>query len=167
VLTAAAPDGVDGEALVRRGALSRIVLSAGALEAMAQLTVDYTAARRQFGKPIAAFQAVQQHLVIAAQCSVRASIAADLAAVALARGDGGFAVAAASVVVDEASVLATRAAHQAHGAMGVTREYSLQHLSRRLWSWRHEYRHGAAWTLQLGRAVQDAGADGLFPLITG
>ena len=33
-----------------------------------------------------------------------------------------------------------RAAHQAHGAMGMTQEYPLQHLSRRLWSWRQRVR---------------------------
>ncbi len=154
--------GVDGQELLRRGSLSRMLLSAGAIEAMAQLAVDYTATRRQFGKPVAAFQAVQQHLVVAAQCSVRASMAADLATRAIARGTHGIDVAAARVIVDDAAVLASRAVHQAHGAMGVTREYPLHHLSRRLWSWRHEYQRADLWRDEL----VDVDADGLFPLIT-
>lgn len=161
-----APAGIDAESFVSRGSLSRIVLSAGAIEAMAQLGVDYTSTRRQFGKPVASFQAVQQHLVIAAQCSVRASMAADLAVRALARGGGALELAAARIVVDEAAVLSTRAVHQAHGAMGVTREYPLHHLSRRLWAWRHEYRPAAYWKRHLGSTVVAAGADALFPLIT-
>jgi acyl-CoA dehydrogenase len=163
---APAPAGVDGDALARRGCLTRIVLSAGALEALTQLTVDYTNERRQFGKPVAAFQAVQLHLVTIAQASVRASMAADLATRALGAGDARFEIAAARVIVDAAAVEATRASHQAHGAMGVTREYPLHHFSRRLWAWRHEYRAASHWRRSLGTDVAAAGADALFPTIS-
>lgn len=163
---ATAPPGVDAESLRLRACLTRIVLCAGALESMSQMTVDYTNSRRQFGRPVAAFQAVQQHLVVAAQCSVRASMAADVAVRAVSAGDGRFEVAAARTVVDEAVVAGTRAAHQAHGAMGVTREYPLQQLTRRLWSWRHEHGPAAAWRRQIGATVVAAGADALWPTIS-
>lgn len=163
---AAAPAGVDADALLQRGCLSRIVLSAGALETLTQLTVDYTNERRQFGKPVAAFQAVQLHLVTLAQASVRASMAADLATRALAAGDARFEIAAARVVVDAAAVDATRASHQAHGAMGVTREYRLHHFSRRLWAWRHEYGAAKRWRRALGVDIAAGGADELFPAIS-
>ena len=159
------PAKCDRAELLRRGSLTRTVLSAGALEAMSQLTVDYTNDRRQFGRPVAAFQAVQQHLVTVAQCAVRASMAADLATRAVAAGGGAFEVAAARVIVDAAAVEGTRAAHQAHGAMGVTREYRLHHLSRRLWAWRHEHGTVKWWRRQLGADVAKAGADALFPSI--
>jgi acyl-CoA dehydrogenase len=81
-------------------------------------------------------------------------------------GDCWFEVAAARLVVDAAAVAATRAAHQAHGAMGVAREYRLHQFSRRLWSWRHEYGSARAWRRELGRRVASSGADGLFPLVT-
>ena len=162
---APAPVGCDRSALLARGALSRVVLAAGALEAMSQLTVDYTNDRHQFGRPVAAFQAVQQHLVSVAQCAVRAGMAADLATRAVAAGGGRFEVAAARIVADTAAVDGTRAAHQAHGAMGVTREYRLHHLSRRLWSWRHEHGTVLRWRRQLGGDVIAAGADALFPAI--
>ncbi len=162
---APAPAGLDHAAVLRRGSLTRCVLSAGALEAMSQLTIDYTNDRRQFGRPVAAFQAVQQHLVTVAQCSVRASMAADLATRAVAAGDGAFEVAAARVVVDAAAVEGSRAAHQAHGAMGVTREYRLHHLSRRLWAWRHEHGAVAVWRRQVGGEVAAAGPDDLWPTI--
>jgi acyl-CoA dehydrogenase len=153
--------------LRRRGALSRVLMSAGALSAIAQLTVDYANERHQFGKVIASFQAVQQHLVTVAQSAVRAKMAADVALRSVADGDsGGIAVAAARVVVDDAIALGTRAAHQAHGAIGMTREYPLHHFTRRLWSWRHEWGTTAQWRRQLGDRVIAAGADELFPLIT-
>ncbi len=160
-----APSTVAADELLCRGALTRAVLSAGALEAMSQLTVDYTNDRRQFGKPVASFQAVQQHLVTVAQCAARASMAADLATRAVAEGGGAFEVAAARVVVDAAVVDGTRAAHQAHGAMGVTREYRLHHLSRRLWAWRHDHGGVQLWRRRLGGLVVAAGADALFPSI--
>jgi acyl-CoA dehydrogenase len=164
---ASAPAGVDANALRARGCLTRVVLSAGALATLSQLTVDYTNERRQFGRPVATFQAVQQHLVTVAQCAVRASMAADVACRALASGDDAqFEIAAARVVVDAAAVDATRAAHQAHGAMGVTREYRLHHFSRRLWAWRHEYGAARGWRRMLGRDVAVGGADALYPRIS-
>jgi acyl-CoA dehydrogenase len=160
-----APVGVDGVALRRRGALTRVNLAAGALRAMAQLTVQYAGEREQFGRPIASFQAVQQHLVIAAQAAARVEMAAELATRAVGRGGGHFEVGAAKAVADRAIAEATRAAHQAHGAMGVTREYPLHHLSRRLWAWRHEYGTARQWRAEVGRSVGTAGADGLWSWI--
>jgi acyl-CoA dehydrogenase len=149
-----------------RGALSRVVMAAGALEALSQMTVDYTNQRRQFGQPVARFQAVQQHLVVTAQSAVRARMAADIAVRSLASGDAGIDIAAARVVTDDAIALGTRAAHQAHGAMGVTREYALHQLSRRLWSWRHEWDSTKAWRRELGRAIAATSADDLFSVVT-
>ena len=154
------------EQLRLRGSLSRVLMAAGALAAVAQITVDYTNERRQFGKPVATFQAVQQHLVVAAQSAVRAQMAADIAVRALASGNVDIEIAAARVVADDAIALGTRAAHQAHGAMGVTREYPLHQLTRRLWSWRHEWGTTKQWRRELGARVIAVGADDLFPLIT-
>ena len=152
--------------LQQRGALSRVIMAAGALGAMAQMTVDYTNERHQFGKPVATFQAVQHHLVTVTQCAVRAQMVADIAVRALQCGDCALEIAAARVVTDDAITLGTRAAHQAHGAMGVTREYPLHQLSRRLWSWRHEWGTTTTWRRRLGAEVVAAGPDGLFGLIT-
>ena len=164
---AAAPPGVDADALRRRGALTRALLMAGALEQMSRLTVGYTRQRRQFGRPVAQFQAVQQHLVNGAQDAALVTMAAEVAAAAAERGPAGFEIAAAKVLAGQAAASATRAAHQAHGAMGMTQEYPLQHFSRRLWSWRQEYGDDVWWSARLGRAVAAAGADALYPSISG
>jgi acyl-CoA dehydrogenase len=148
-----------------RGSLSRSLMAAGALSAVAQLTVDYTNERRQFGQPVARFQAVQQHLVSVAQCAAKAEMAAAVAMRAVSQGGGTDEVAAARVVVDDAITVGTRAAHQAHGAMGVTREYRLNQLTRRLWSWRHEWGTTREWRRLLGSAAVAAGADDLFALV--
>ena len=130
------------------------------------MTVDYTRQRRQFGRPVAQFQAVQQHLVHAAQDAALVTMAAEVAAAAAERGPATFEIAAAKILAGQAAASATRAAHQAHGAMGMTQEYPLQHLSRRLWSWRHEYGDDISWGTRLGRASAAAGADALYPSIT-
>jgi acyl-CoA dehydrogenase len=149
--------------LEERGALTRAALMAGALGAMARLTIGYAGERRQFGRPIAAFQAVQQHLVSLAQDASLVALAAEHAA----RADGFFEIAAAKLLASRAALTATRAAHQVHGAIGMTQEYRLQQLTRRLWAWRSEYGDEQRWAGRLGAAVAAAGAENLYPAITG
>ncbi|MCP3939138.1 MAG: acyl-CoA dehydrogenase [Actinomycetia bacterium] len=162
-----APVGVDSRALRFRGALSRVALMGGAIEKMSQLTVSYTNEREQFGRPVARFQAVQQHLVWAAQDAALARMAAEAAGAAASRGEAGFEIAAAKLNTNQAATRATKACHQAHGAMGMTQEYPLHHYSRRLWSWRTEYGGTTEWAKWVGEAVAAQGADGLYPAITG
>jgi acyl-CoA dehydrogenase len=164
---ATAPAGVDADALRCRGALTRALLMAGALDQMSRLTVGYTRQRRQFGRPVAQFQAVQQHLVNGAQDAALVTMAAEVAAAAAERGPASFEIAAAKVLAGQAAASATRAAHQAHGAMGMTQEYPLQHFSRRLWAWRQEYGDDVWWSARLGGAMAAAGADVLYPAISG
>jgi acyl-CoA dehydrogenase len=162
-----APAGVDPEALRYRGALTRAALMAGALERMCEITVAYTGERRQFGRPVGRFQAVQQHLVTCAQQSAMVSMAAHVAGRQAAAGPARFEIAAAKLLADQAAGLATRAAHQAHGAMGMTQEYQLHHFSRRLWAWRDEYGNESYWSRRIGQAAVAAGADSLYPLVAG
>ena len=140
---------------------------AGALERLEELTLEYTAARRQFGKPVGTFQAVQAHLVHGAQQSVIVSVALAAAVRAAESGTARFEIAAAKLLADQAASEATRHAHQAHGAMGMTREYPLHHVSRRLWAWRSEYGDERTMSRTLGEMVVDVGADRLYPLVSG
>ncbi len=167
VFAAVLPSEINLETFRFRGALSRTALMAGAIEKMSQLTVSYTNDRVQFGRPVAKFQAVQQHLVWGAQDAALARMAAESAGREANRGPALFEIAAAKLIANQASARATKACHQAHGAMGMTQEYPLHHLSRRLWSWRKEYGGDAEWSSWLGRVAVAQDADGLYPLITG
>jgi acyl-CoA dehydrogenase len=126
----------------------------------------------QFGRPIGRFQAVQQQLALAA-AEVAAASAAASAAARVATADGmlaastRFAVAAAKARTGEAAGEVARIAHQVHGAIGFTREHDLRLLTTRLWAWRDEDGSEAEWQEWLGGAALEAGADGLWPLITG
>ena len=160
-------ESIDAQSFRLRGALSRVALMAGAIEKMSQLTVSYTNDRVQFGRPVARFQAVQQHLVWAAQDAALSRMAAESAGIEATRGKGDFEIASAKLIANQAASRATKACHQAHGAMGMTQEYPLHHYSRRLWSWRKEYGGDAEWSKWIGQLAVAQGADGLYPLITG
>jgi acyl-CoA dehydrogenase len=164
---AVAPTSLTAEDLLVRGALTRVALIAGALDRVRSTTLRYTQEREQFGKPLNRFQAVQEHLVHVAQQQALVGTALDVAARETERGAGAWETACAKSLASSAVHVATRAAHQAHGAMGMTQEYSLHQATRRLWSWRREYGDGPRWDAWLGRLVVERGADGLYPLITG
>jgi acyl-CoA dehydrogenase len=146
------------------GALTRAALTSGAVSRILDLTVSYTAQRHQFGRPVGRFQLVQRHLVTLAEQAALVTGAVDAAARAAASGGGEAGMVAAKLIADAAAADAARAAHQAHGAIGVTREYRLHQFTRRLWSWRSEF--GGEWATWLGQRVAAAGADQLYPLIT-
>jgi acyl-CoA dehydrogenase len=76
-----------------------------------------------------------------------------------------FQVAAAKSIAADAATIATAAAHQAHGAMGMTQEYPLHNLTRRLWAWTREYGTGPQSADELGELVASAGADALWTAI--
>ncbi|HEY1522321.1 MAG TPA: acyl-CoA dehydrogenase family protein [Solirubrobacteraceae bacterium] len=145
-----------------RGALVRAVLMAGALERICDLSLSHARDRHQFGRPIGAFQAVQAHLVTIAQQAALVEAAAEAAAAR----EGAFEIATAKLLAGRAAVIATRAAHQVHGAVGVTRDHPLGVQTRRLWAWRGEYGDERHWAQRLGQALQSAGADRLYPAIT-
>ena len=136
------------------GAAGRAAQMAGAIERTLDISLRYVVERKQFGRALAANQAVQQALAVLAGHSAAASLAAAQAFRALAAGgDARFDIAAAKVRCGEAASAATNLAHQAHGAIGFTREYALQHATRRLWSWRAEFGADAFWAEWLGRYV--------------
>jgi acyl-CoA dehydrogenase len=165
--TLVAPTPVTAAMFESRGALTRVALMAGALEAMSRMTVAYTAERRQFGQAVARFQLVQEHLVRLAEDAVLVGLAADAATRAALAGPATFEIAAAKALASRAATTATKAAHQAHGAMGMTREYPLHRLSRRLWSWRDEYGDDRRWHREVARSARSVRPDDLFPLVAG
>jgi acyl-CoA dehydrogenase len=150
------------DVLLLRGALVRAALMAAALERICELSLSHARQRQQFGRAIGSFQAVQAHLVTIAQQTALVAVAVDAA---VAR-ESPFEIAVAKVLAGRAAVTASRAAHQVHGAVGVTRAHPLGVETRRLWAWRCEYGDERAWANRLGDAVLQAGANRLYPAIT-
>ena len=155
------------DTLRRLGAMTRAVMMAGALESALEMSVRYANERKQFGKPIGGFQAIQQQLAALAGQSAASTKIADLAVEALERGEGAeVEIAAAKARVGEAAGLGASIAHQVHAAMGFTYEHPLHQRTRRLWSWRDEYGSEPVWQSDLGRRIAQAGADRLWQFIT-
>ena len=166
------PAAVDhAERLRRMGAAARAQQMAGALEGCLEQSLRYAADRHQFGRPIAKFQAIQHNLAVLAGEVAAATTAADAAASSIARhgieDDRTFlAVATAKIRAGQAAGVGAGIAHQVHGAMGFTREYSLQHRTRRLWTWRDEFDPETMWAIELGRHVAQRGGDALWATVT-
>ena len=153
---------------LRRAAATRVALIAGALERARDLTVTYTNERIQFGQAVAKFQAVQVHLARLAEDAALVGAASELLAASAEEGIfPSFEVASATLLARSSAREAAKAAHQAHGAMGVTREYPLHVITRHLWQWSHEFASSSIWQQTVLDAVRDAGADDYYPLITG
>jgi len=151
------PD-LEGTALRQLGAVLRAQLIAGAASRILEMTVAYANERLQFGKPIGKQQAVQQQLAVLAEQAVAARIAA---AVGVRGGllptlhDAAVAKHATSVAAAEIAAIA----HAVHGAIGISEEYELQLLTRRLHVWRladgsESYWAGVLGELRIARATE-------------
>ncbi|MEO9139495.1 MAG: acyl-CoA dehydrogenase family protein [Jatrophihabitans sp.] len=168
VLESAVPGPVG---LLRIGALVRSVQIAGALARALQLTTDYANTRIQFDRPAARFQAVAHLIAQLAEQDTAARIAVDLAVagldvVDLAHRDASQ-IAVAKAVCGVAAGIGARLAHQVHGAIGVTQEYDLQLITRRLFTWRDDYGAERAWESAVGDRVAASNRAGLWRLVVG
>jgi acyl-CoA dehydrogenase len=165
-LVAPAASGITPASLRAVGAAMRSLQMAGALAEIVAMTTQYALDRKQFGRPIGKFQAIQQNMAILAAQQAAASAAADGGAEAVAAGIRILPIAAAKIRTGEAAGICAGLAHQIHGAIGFTYEHRLHFFTKRLWSWRDEYGSEAEWSLLLGRHMAEAGADRLWAEIT-
>ena len=154
--------------LALRGALSRAVLMSGAMESIRDMTVQYASERRQFGRPIASFQAVAQRLVRLSAETDAALLTSEVATRRFAEVGMGasFEVAVAKVTSGRAGSEVATHADQVHGAIGMTQEYPMHHFTRRLWCWRQEWGSRKRWARRLGHRVLEAGPADLWPRLT-
>lgn len=121
--------------LLDRGALNVAGQLLGLAQRMLDLTVDYAAQRKQFGKPIGSFQAVKHHLADVVTKIEFAKPVLYRAACALQRGEPqrSVRVSHAKLVCAEAGWFSARKGIQVHGAMGYTWEVDLQMFMKRAW----------------------------------
>ena len=111
--------------------------AAGTMGAALHVTVEYLKERRQFGRALGAFQAVQHRL---AECAVLVEGARWLAFEAAWHGAPGEASAIAAASATAAAGRVFHETHQLSGAIGFTREHDLHVWSMRLQALRLELR---------------------------
>lgn len=154
------------EALFAQAACLRTAQISGAIQAILSLTLDYANQREQFGRPLSKFQALQHQLALLAEEAAAVKCAAMAAALAADKGDATFERAAAKLRANQAVGEASSIAHQTHGAIGFTREYSLHRWTQRMWSWRTEFGNDRHWSNTLGKMVLAEGADNFWRNLT-
>ncbi|MGK7654855.1 acyl-CoA dehydrogenase family protein [Roseovarius sp. B08] len=148
------------------GALVRSLATAGAMETILKMSVEYSNDRVQFGRPIGKFQAIQQYLATMAGETAASRTAAEMAADSYDTAAFALTVAAAKSRAGEAVETVGALAHQVHGAIGYTEEHALHHFTKRIWSWRDEFGTELDWTQELGRAALSSPHDTFWHFIT-
>ncbi|HET7825850.1 MAG TPA: acyl-CoA dehydrogenase, partial [Anaeromyxobacter sp.] len=107
----------------------------GTLQLALDATIEYTKTRKQFGVPIAKFQALQHRMVDMLMHVEQARSMSYLASMRAGEGDPGErrrALSAAKVTVGQACRFVGQQAVQLHGGMGVTDELAVSHAFKRL-----------------------------------
>ncbi len=124
------------EDALNRAALAAAAQLVGLAQCILDQSIDYAAQRKQFGKPIGAFQAVKHHLADVAVQIEFATPVVYRAANAIANNHPRRAsfVSHAKLAAGRAARLAARHGIQAHGAMGYTQEADLQMYMKRAWA---------------------------------
>lgn len=132
-------------------AVVRAALIAGAAERLTHISTLFANERVQFGKPIGRQQSVQHMLAVMGEDMIACRIAAQLG---LSKGlEVPVAVAAAAKATASAAAPRIAAtAHAVHGAIGISEEYDLQLLTRRLHEWRLADGSEGYWEKLLGAA---------------
>jgi acyl-CoA dehydrogenase len=139
----------------------------GAMRRAIDLSIEWAGTRKQFGRPIGAFQAVQHSLATAAEESAASRAALEWAAAELQSGRGMPSAAVAKGRASEAAGQVAAITHQVHGAIGFTAEHALHRATRLLWLWRDRWGDETHWYGELGRDALAGGPDALFDLVIG
>lgn len=145
----------DVEPIVGRplAAASVACLMAGAMSEIQEMTIDYANTRKQFGREIGRFQAIQQQLAVMAEEVSAARIATQIAFSGAPRSVSEVRAGIAKSRCCQAAATVSAVAHAVHGAIGISEEFHLHRLTRKLRVW--SFAHGGEgwWTGVLGAHV--------------
>ena len=152
----------DFDGWLRAAAILRGAQMLGCAEWAFQRSVEYAGERKQFGRKIGQFQAIQQMLaelaghILASSCIVEAA----------AEEGNPILIASARSRLGDATDAAIAISHQIHGALGFSREYALNARTRRLMAWRDNFGSVGYWRRALASEFAGLDRDGFWPAIT-
>lgn len=130
---------------------------AGAMERVLELCVQYANDRRQFGRAIGQFQAVQQDLAVLAQQVGMSALAARMGCATAGLHPDPLLAASAKLNASDAALRVANLAHAVHGAIGITEEHVLGVFTARLHELRAAADTGHACAARLGHALLHGG----------
>lgn len=144
--------------LAMQGACLTCAAMLGAMRRSLEITIDHANTRKQFGRPLSAFQAIQHRL---AEAASELTVAEAALSGALDAAEDGWLRPilwqSAKMQAGRAATIVSAAAHQILGAIGFTEEHLLHHFSKRLWVWRDDWGRQAVLGAAIGAAaVSDA-----------
>lgn len=152
---------LDTSGALRTAALMRSGQILGAVEWVLTRSIDYAGERKQFGREISKFQAIQQML---AEFAAHVLASAGIAEAAAEAGSETL-IAAARSRLGDASDAAITIGHQVHGAMGFSKEYALNHRTRRLMAWRDDFGSTQLWRRRLASAFVAFNREEFWPAV--
>ena len=120
--------------VIETGIAATAAESVGAMEAMHDMTLEYSKTREQFGKPIGSYQVVQHRLADMFMTMEQGRSMAMLATMMVDHPDDAeraHRMAMAKVGVGQAGRYVSQSAIQMHGGIGMTEEYAVGHYFRR------------------------------------
>jgi alkylation response protein AidB-like acyl-CoA dehydrogenase len=134
----------------------------GAMQAITSMTIDFALMRKQFGQPVARFQAVQQQIAVMAEEAMASAMASSRC---FSGPLDGFADIWAAIAKSRSCCAADIVAaigHAVHGAIGVSEEHALGGHTRRLRRWRDAYGGQTFWEARLGGSILADSASNSF-----
>ena len=146
-------------AVAARYATLQSAATVGAIRGAYEMTSQYVKSRHQFGGPLVDIPAVAAGLGLIRTQVLLAEAALNNALAAVFDGPERTEAlaAAARVVTAQAGSEAARLSHQLHGAMGVTKEYTLHRLTTHLWAWRDAGMSQSTWSTHVGTRALEVG----------
>ena len=122
------------ETVIEAGIAATAAETVGAMEAMNEMTLEYSKTRVQFGQPIGSYQVVQHRLADMFMSQEQGRSMAMLATMMVDHDDPAeraHNMAMAKVGVGQAGRYVSQSAVQMHGGIGMTEEYAVGHYFRR------------------------------------
>ena len=148
------------------GALVRSAQMIGAMEKILNLSIDYCSQRKQFGRALSKFQAIQHHI-----SEMAVELSASSAALSSVENSND-----PDKIIQDIAILKIRAgiaagkmiaiSHQVHGAIGFTQEYELAYFTRNLNSWRNDFGNEVFWQNFIGRIFLEKNNQNLWEYLT-
>lgn len=167
-VTALAESSVPVEVVLAHARIAAAAAMAGTMTAMVERTVRYAREREQFGRPLWAFQAIKHQIVVAAELAKVAERASLVTADISRTPDLVLTALLAKAAAGSAATTVAQVSHHVHGAIGMTDEFALSHLTRQLFGLRDRFgsEHECLRALGMGLAAADRAGTGLWELIT-